>query len=90
MNADSRMRQVTQMFIMVVYDVIPFLQVFGWLIFCLSILFSVFQLWPCEDGFKCDGENDDYPGLNRFFMIFTNTFRESVGDITAPKYTEWL
>ena len=75
---------------MVIEDVIPFLKVFAWLIFCFTMINAVFELTPCDDGFRCEGDNDDYPGLNRFFSIFTDTFRGSVGDISAPKYTEWL
>ena len=72
------MRLITQMFIEVMIDVYPFLVVFIWLVLILTFFWVVFDVRPCDDnlsGFKCTGDDDDYPSMNRFFALFISTFR---------------
>lgn len=80
------------MFLEVIYDISPFMEVFLWLIAILAFFFIIFDVKPCQDdlsGFSCTGEDDDYPGLERYFMMFVKTFRESTGDLVAPNYETW-
>lgn len=93
MQADPTTSLITQMFLEVIVDIYPFMQVFAWVIFIFATFFAIFEIRPCEDGlsgFKCNGDEDSYPGLQRFVMMYITTFRESVGDINAPNYESWL
>ena len=75
------------------YDIVPFMIVFMWLVFILSLFWVVFDVRPCDDelsGFKCTGEDDDYVNLNRFLALFISTFRQSTGDLQPPNYGTWV
>lgn len=92
-NAFRSTRVITEMFLAVTVDLFPFLKVFVWLIAVFAFLGVCTEIRVCEDdkdGFECDVQGwDDYPDITKFSALFLNTFRTSVGDISAPMYSSW-
>lgn len=35
-------------------------------------------------------DNSDYPGINNFFIVLIQSYRNAIGDTSAPEYNTWL
>jgi len=92
-NAYRETRNIIQMFLQVVLDLIPFLKIFVFLIFAFTFTFVILEVKVCDDdktGFVCDTVGfDDYPSMDKFIAIFMMVFRNSMGDLSGPKYNAW-
>jgi len=75
------------MVFLTIFEVIPF---FGFLILWIT-LFSLTQaILRLKIGSEEDPSEGDYPYVNNVAMIFIQTFRNSIGDIAVPDYTDWF
>ena len=61
------------MMVSVVASIMPFLLLYGFLVYCFSILYMVSD---------ADFSPDDYAGMSRFWRIIIQTLRNSLGDIS--------
>lgn len=64
-----------------VLELIPFTCFLFFWLFGFSVLFE-------SIGIKL-GNDDDYLGLSRYFILFIQTFRNNIGDVYTPTYEYW-
>jgi hypothetical protein len=63
-------------------QLIPFIVFFFmWVIF-FGLLYWILRV-------EIDSADEDYLNLTDFFRYFFMTYRNSIGDITAPGYVKW-
>jgi len=69
---------LVQMVYLSILDAMPFFAFFViWILF-FTIIFQVLNM---------EYEESDYPGMNQFYQLFIVSSRNSLGDISIPKYT---
>lgn len=64
-------------------QLVPFTLFFMMWIALFSVCFQVLDV-------EIDQADEDYPEVDKFFQYLIMTYRNSIGDITAPGYQNWI
>lgn len=72
---------LVQLLFTCIVDITPFLSLFTYFVFIIYLMYIL-------TGANL-GSEEDYPLMNQYLAMWTQVFRNSLGDIAMPVYQKW-